>query len=123
MLVRAAGKPYPVQKLASDALDAVLKNEAVIVLPAFARWGMRLVRHAPALFEAHVRKLAPAGVTDQLTSEAELSGMPFPAASARRTRISNGSFRIAKTLPGMICIVTDAGDELSIIASGTTGAG
>jgi len=52
LLTRAAGSPYPAEKLASDALDAVDDNVAVIVIPARARMTWRAYRLAPGLADS-----------------------------------------------------------------------
>jgi NAD(P)-dependent dehydrogenase (short-subunit alcohol dehydrogenase family) len=51
LLEAFAGPPYPVERLASEALDAAARNEAVIVLPARARLLWRIGRLFPALLE------------------------------------------------------------------------
>ena len=48
-LTRISGTPYPVEKLATETLDAVEKNEGVIVIPARARAMWRALRLAPWL--------------------------------------------------------------------------
>jgi NAD(P)-dependent dehydrogenase (short-subunit alcohol dehydrogenase family) len=55
-LTRLAGKPYPVDKLAAEALDAVVANRAIIVIPSAARAAYRFGRLAPRLAEALLRK-------------------------------------------------------------------
>lgn len=50
-LTKLAGPPYPADKLAAEALDAVTKNIGVIVLPSRARLLWRLGRFSPALIE------------------------------------------------------------------------
>jgi NAD(P)-dependent dehydrogenase (short-subunit alcohol dehydrogenase family) len=50
-LTRLAGPPYPVDRLADDALAALARNESVIVLPGRARALWRLGRVAPWLVE------------------------------------------------------------------------
>jgi NAD(P)-dependent dehydrogenase (short-subunit alcohol dehydrogenase family) len=66
-LTKLAGPPYPAEKLAAEALDAVAKNASVIVLPSRARFLWRLGRFSPALIEkeslaavAAVRRTKPA---------------------------------------------------------------
>jgi NAD(P)-dependent dehydrogenase (short-subunit alcohol dehydrogenase family) len=48
-LTALGGPPYPVEKFAQEALAAVAANQAVIVIPARARFGWRLGRLFPAL--------------------------------------------------------------------------
>jgi NAD(P)-dependent dehydrogenase (short-subunit alcohol dehydrogenase family) len=50
-LTRTAGAPYPVERLASDALDGVERNKAVIVLPLRAQISWLVGRLLPALAE------------------------------------------------------------------------
>lgn len=50
-LTRLAGPPYPVSQMAVEVLDAVERNEAVIVLPARARAAWRIGRLFPGLVE------------------------------------------------------------------------
>lgn len=50
-LTKLAGPPYPVAKLADDALRAIERNQAVIVIPGRARLAWRLGRLAPWLVE------------------------------------------------------------------------
>lgn len=50
-LTRLAGPPYPVDRLAAEALEAIEANEGVIVIPARARMLWRLGRLVPALVE------------------------------------------------------------------------
>jgi NAD(P)-dependent dehydrogenase (short-subunit alcohol dehydrogenase family) len=46
-LTKISGKPYPVEKLAEETLDAVDDDEALIVIPARARMMYRAYRFAP----------------------------------------------------------------------------
>jgi NAD(P)-dependent dehydrogenase (short-subunit alcohol dehydrogenase family) len=55
-LTRLSGRPYPVEKMARETLDAVERNVSVIVLPASARLSWRLGRWAPSLVEKILRK-------------------------------------------------------------------
>lgn len=48
-LTRLGGKPYPVNKMVNEALAAIEKNQAIIVLPSKARTLWRLGRLYPAL--------------------------------------------------------------------------
>jgi NAD(P)-dependent dehydrogenase (short-subunit alcohol dehydrogenase family) len=48
-LTALGGPPYPVEQFAQEALAAVAANQAVIVIPARARFGWRLGRLFPAL--------------------------------------------------------------------------
>ena len=48
-LTRLAGPPYPVEALAEEALQAIAKNKATIVIPGRARLAWRLGRFFPAL--------------------------------------------------------------------------
>jgi NAD(P)-dependent dehydrogenase (short-subunit alcohol dehydrogenase family) len=48
ILTKAAGAPYPVEKLAAETLDAVDANIALIVIPARARTIWRAFRFAPS---------------------------------------------------------------------------
>lgn len=50
-LTTLAGPPYPVERCAQETLAAVARNDAVIVLPARARFGWRLGRLFPVLIE------------------------------------------------------------------------
>lgn len=50
-LTRLGGPPYPVDRLAAEALDAVVRNVGVIVIPGRARLGWRVGRWAPRLVE------------------------------------------------------------------------
>jgi NAD(P)-dependent dehydrogenase (short-subunit alcohol dehydrogenase family) len=50
-LTRLAGPPYPVDKTAKEALDAVERNVGVIVIPGRARAAWRVGRWLPALVE------------------------------------------------------------------------
>ncbi len=50
-LTKLAGPPYPADKLATEALDAIAKNVGVIVIPSKARFLWRLGRMAPSLVE------------------------------------------------------------------------
>lgn len=50
-LTKIGGAPYPADKLAEEALDAIEANEAVIVIPGKARFLWRLGRLAPGLVE------------------------------------------------------------------------
>jgi NAD(P)-dependent dehydrogenase (short-subunit alcohol dehydrogenase family) len=50
-LTKIAGPPYPVDRLASDALAALERNRSIIVLPGRARTLWRLGRFAPGLVE------------------------------------------------------------------------
>jgi NAD(P)-dependent dehydrogenase (short-subunit alcohol dehydrogenase family) len=51
-LTKVAGPPYPVDKLAVEALAAIDRNEGVIVIPGRARLLWRLGRLLPALAES-----------------------------------------------------------------------
>lgn len=59
-LTDLAGPPYPVEKLANEALDAVAANEPIIVLPARARLLWRLGRLFPAVVERASLKVVAA---------------------------------------------------------------
>ena len=60
-LQRIAGTgPYPVERLASDALDAVERNDGVIVIPAFAKVGWFAQRWAPAVVETLISRAVAA---------------------------------------------------------------
>ncbi len=50
-LASLSGKPYPVDKLAEETLDAVAANRALIVIPGRARTIWRLGRSLPGLVE------------------------------------------------------------------------
>jgi len=50
-LTKLAGPPYPVARLAADALAALVRNRSIIVLPGRARTLWRLGRFAPWLVE------------------------------------------------------------------------
>jgi len=50
-LTALAGKPYPSDKLAEDALRGIRRNKALIVIPARARLVWRLSRLVPGLVE------------------------------------------------------------------------
>lgn len=50
-LTKLSGRPYPVEKLAGEAVDALESNQAVIVIPGRARFGWRLGRLFPRLVE------------------------------------------------------------------------
>jgi NAD(P)-dependent dehydrogenase (short-subunit alcohol dehydrogenase family) len=50
-LTKLGGPPYPVDSLATEALDAITENVGVIVLPSRARFLWRLGRLLPALVE------------------------------------------------------------------------
>lgn len=54
-LTRLGGPIYPVDALAEETLDAVLKNEGVIVLPSRARLLWRIGRLMPALVDKTCR--------------------------------------------------------------------
>lgn len=60
-LTALAGPPYPVDKCALEILDAVERNEAVIVLPGRARLAWRLGR----LFPGFVEKLSGLAVAKE----------------------------------------------------------
>ncbi len=51
-LTKISGKPYPVEKLAEETLDAVDDNEGLIVIPARARLMYKAYRFAPWLAES-----------------------------------------------------------------------
>jgi NAD(P)-dependent dehydrogenase (short-subunit alcohol dehydrogenase family) len=51
-LSRAAGPPWPVDKLAEEALDAIGRNVGVIVIPARARLAWRMARLFPRVVES-----------------------------------------------------------------------
>jgi NAD(P)-dependent dehydrogenase (short-subunit alcohol dehydrogenase family) len=51
-LSRVAGPPWPVNKLAEEALDAIGRNRSVIVIPARARLAWRMARLLPRLVES-----------------------------------------------------------------------
>lgn len=56
-LTSLAGPPYPVDRFATEALDAIERDEAVIVLPSRARLVWRVGRFLPSLAErATLRK-------------------------------------------------------------------
>lgn len=59
-LTRLAGPPYPVDACAADAIKAVERNKAVIVLPARARLAWGASRLAPGLVEAMTRSAVAA---------------------------------------------------------------
>jgi hypothetical protein len=59
-LSELAGPPYPVDACVNDALDAVARNEGVIVIPARARLSWRLGRWFPGLVERLVVRAARA---------------------------------------------------------------
>lgn len=48
-LTKLAGAPYPADRLAEETLQALAKNQAVIVVPGRARWVWRLARWFPSL--------------------------------------------------------------------------
>lgn len=50
-LTSLAGPPYPVEKFAHEVVDAIERNEPVIVIPARARLAWRLGRWLPDLVE------------------------------------------------------------------------
>jgi NAD(P)-dependent dehydrogenase (short-subunit alcohol dehydrogenase family) len=50
-LTALAGPPYPVEKCASEALDAIEKNKGLIVLPGRARLAWLIGRLSPSLVE------------------------------------------------------------------------
>lgn len=50
-LTALAGPPYPVEKCAQDALEAIEKNKGVIVFPWRARLAWSLGKMFPALVE------------------------------------------------------------------------
>lgn len=50
-LTRAAGAPYPVEKLADETLEAVARNVGIIVIPRRARLAWRMYRFLPAVVE------------------------------------------------------------------------
>ena len=63
-LTKASGRPYPVDKLATETLDAVEDDVGVIVIPARARMTWRAFRFAPWLADSPVAKfLAEARAT------------------------------------------------------------
>jgi NAD(P)-dependent dehydrogenase (short-subunit alcohol dehydrogenase family) len=51
-LTRLGGPPYPVDRCAEETLEGVMRNQALIVLPARARFGWRLGRLFPGLVDA-----------------------------------------------------------------------
>lgn len=51
LLARLAGPPYPVDKLASEAVNGIEADKAIIVIPGRARFGWRLGRFFPGLVE------------------------------------------------------------------------
>jgi NAD(P)-dependent dehydrogenase (short-subunit alcohol dehydrogenase family) len=55
-LTSLAGAPYSVDAFAEETLDAIARNEAVIVIPARARLAWRLGRWVPGLVEKAVMK-------------------------------------------------------------------
>ena len=63
-LTRVAGAPYPVEKCAEETLEAVQRNEELIVLPARARVAWRLGRFFP---DVTARFLAPAVAAERAT--------------------------------------------------------
>lgn len=65
-LTRLAGPPYPVERLAEEALDALARNVPVIVIPGRARAAWRIGRVVPALVE----KLAGAAVAAERSAAA-----------------------------------------------------
>lgn len=50
-LTRLCGRPYPAERFANEALDAVARNKAVIVIPRRARFAWRLMRAVPSAAE------------------------------------------------------------------------
>jgi NAD(P)-dependent dehydrogenase (short-subunit alcohol dehydrogenase family) len=56
-LTEISGTPYPVEKLASETLDAVEANEGVIVIPGRARVGWRVSRWVPSMAESMMTKV------------------------------------------------------------------
>ncbi len=55
-LTNLAGPPYAVEKLAEEALAAIERNKAIIVIPGRARFSWRLGRLFPALVEKIIHK-------------------------------------------------------------------
>lgn len=51
-LTKVSGTPYPVEKFATEALDAVERDEGIIVIPARARMMWRAYRLAPGLTDS-----------------------------------------------------------------------
>ncbi|MDP3279148.1 MAG: SDR family oxidoreductase [Deltaproteobacteria bacterium] len=66
-LTRLGGPPYPVDKMATEALDAVADNVAVIVLPGAARMAWRLGRMLPSLVESLAGKAVAAERADKVS--------------------------------------------------------
>jgi NAD(P)-dependent dehydrogenase (short-subunit alcohol dehydrogenase family) len=56
MLERLGGPPYPADRTAMDALDAVGRGEGVIVIPGRARFGRLVDRWIPGLVEKLIAK-------------------------------------------------------------------
>jgi NAD(P)-dependent dehydrogenase (short-subunit alcohol dehydrogenase family) len=60
-LTRLAGPPYPVEGFAQKALDAIERNEAVVVIPGRARF----VRRIDQLFPSLTERLSRAAVAEE----------------------------------------------------------
>jgi NAD(P)-dependent dehydrogenase (short-subunit alcohol dehydrogenase family) len=50
-LTRLGGPPYPVERFAEGALDAIERNVAIVVIPARTRLGLRIDQLLPSLAE------------------------------------------------------------------------
>jgi len=59
-LTRISGRPYPPEKMAEDALRAIERNEAVIVIPTRARLTWRLSRFFPGLLSVIIARFVKA---------------------------------------------------------------
>lgn len=59
-LTRLSGAPYPADRFAREALDAVERNQGIIVIPGRARLAWRIGRLLPKLAERTVSRIARA---------------------------------------------------------------
>ncbi|HEX2060625.1 MAG TPA: SDR family oxidoreductase [Thermoanaerobaculia bacterium] len=57
-LTRLSGPPYPADRFAREALDAIARNDGVVVLPKRARLAWRLGRFLPNVVERSVAAIA-----------------------------------------------------------------